>query len=347
MKSYNTLNELIIKHGDDVREFVKSNIADVKINPNPDKITINCPYCGDNRKRYKLLINIDTGFFKCFRCGESGSLLKLFNHLGIKQEFIELISSLSNITQFNLSNLFKTAIANKHANVEDDTDKDSKIAAEFINRNGLLPIKQLPNAYKYALSRTYNNKTEVESYYADDKYIYIPIVTDEKLVSYMARLYINVDNAPRYIIHPILKNVTQIGFYDEVISNISTNSIYITEGYFDSLAINHAMSNYVSICTFGKGKIISVIEAMHEVFPNNTKIYLTFDSPVKDKDIIKQNISFGKKIIKYFPNLYIIELPDLDPSDVLAQQGSLALRGILTDCAIPFLKYLVKHSLKF
>lgn len=335
---------VISKHIDAVRDFTLHNIPECKTNPaKPYKIAIQCPFCGDSRKRYKLVINLDDGYYKCFRCGRTGSLLGIYNEFGVRNEFINLLSSISNVNQFSLVSLLRTAHVNsKTTNIEKETSNE---ANEFIQNNGLLPIKKLKTAYDYAMSRTYNNAVEVDSYYADDKYIYVPIVVDDTIVSFMARLYLDVEKCPRYIIHNVVKDSKLIGFYDEVLSNIASNSIYITEGYFDSLAINYAMSNYVSVCTFGKSKILSVIDELNKVLSNNTKIYLTFDSEVKDKNIVKENIKYGKEIIKKFPNLYIVELPDEDPADILRHKGPLELNRIINDRAIAYIKYKIKHTI--
>ena len=345
MKQYQ-IDQIITENLDKIKEFCLTHITNYKINPTrPYKVATVCPFCHDQRKRYKLVINLDDGFYKCFRCGKSGSLLGIFTTFGVRNEFIAFLSKISGKNQYNITALFKNAIAKKHNNESEEVSDNDALSRKFIADKQLFPINDLQIAYKYALSRVYNDKSEVDTYYADDRYIYVPIITNEKIVSYMARLYVDIENAPRYILYSLDKNEKQIAFYDEVISNINTNSIYITEGYFDSYAINRAMNNYVSICAFGKGKIMSVINDMVDKFPINTTIYLTFDSQVKDKNIVKENITFGKKIIKKFPNLYIVELPDSDPAEILAKNGVTKLKKTLIDYSIPFLKYYVKHSL--
>ena len=341
----NNIYDIIKEHPDDIKQFILSNFNDAKQSNNIYKISINCPWCDDNRHRHKLTINIDYGgTFKCFRCGKTGSLYHLCKEIGCEKYFSQLISELSNVSLVNIQNIFKHDNNIVISNNEENNIQNKNI--EFIKKYGLINIKQLPDAYKYALKRVYNNKSEVDKYLADDKYIYIPIITNNKLVSYLSRLYIDVDTLPRYLIHPILKDELNIGFFDDVVSNTSSNSIYITEGYFDSYAINYAMGSAMSICTFGKGKSVNVIQELAKYFPIDTKIYLTLDSANKDKDIIKNNISYGKKIQKTFQNLFIVELPNSDPADILANEGSMRLFNILKDYTIPFVKYAVKYVFK-
>ena len=57
----------------------------------------------------------------------------------------------------------------------------------------------MPMAYEYALSRVFNNEDEIANYLVDDLYIYIPIINNDKIVSYLGRRYIELPTIPRYI----------------------------------------------------------------------------------------------------------------------------------------------------
>lgn len=347
--SYSKIASIISANYKEIGDFLLSNIPDAKLGSiSEEKIAINCPWCDDNRHRHKVLINLDYGgTFKCFRCGESGSLFKLLKEFRLNKEFNALLSSLTNISSFDLSNLTKSSfVEDVIAPIEVEDEQDKRVR-QFIHDKGLLPIEALDKAYKYALSRVYNNEEEAKSYLCDEKYIYMPIIVNNKIRAFQSRLYIDDGSSPRYVINTLDKSTQLVAFIDDVLSNFTTNEMYITEGYFDSFAINYAMSNYVSICAFGKGKVGGICETLSENFSSNMKVYLTLDSVEKDKDIIISNIKCGKKISKYFPNLYIIELPEEDPADILKNSGPMKLKKILKDNAIPFLKYAIKNSLKF
>jgi hypothetical protein len=345
--NFNNIYDTIKEHPSEIKDFIVSNFSDTKSSVNIYKISINCPWCDDNRHRHKLVINIDYGgTFKCFRCGKTGSLYHLCKEIGCEKQFSQLVSSISNISLINIQNVFKHNINDDINKTIINNDENENKVNDFINSRGLIKAKQLSDAYKYSLERVYNNKDEANKYFADNKYIYIPIITNRKTVSFVGRLYID-DNLPRYIIHPIEKEELNIGFFDDVISNVYTDSIYITEGYFDSYAINYAIGNAVSICAFGKGKVISVIKELAKYFSPDTKIYLTLDSAKKDKDIIKNNIMYGKKIQKTFQNLFVVELPDSDPADILKNNGTIFLKETLQNYSIPFIKYMIKYAFKF
>jgi len=336
-----SLIKLFTNHIDEIQQFIVKEFKDVRFSNRRGRISVNCPFCGDSRHRHKLAINIDWGNYKCFRCGRSGSFIKLFREIGIYEKFSELLTAITDISAFNFQLLCKSNAATiENVDKSQDDDNVNLVAKSFITKRGLMPISRLSIAKSYALSRTYNNLNEIEAYLADDKYIYIPITANDEIVAYVSRLYVNLENLPKYMIHTLNDRVPLIGFFDEVTNNLTTNSIYITEGYFDAYAINYAMSNYVSICTFGKAKQSSILN-IAKYFTPDTKIYLTLDSAKKDPDIVSDTIRFGKILEKYFSNISVVVLDDSDPADILAIHGPLYLKEILIKNAVPFIKYRV------
>lgn len=291
-----------------------------------------------------MIINLDWGNYKCYRCEEQGTINKLMKIFNLYDLFLDLVSSLNNISLYNL----KTLIRNEKTKVEDLTAPDINsnqdlIVKEFVREHNLKPIDTIKEARDYALSRVYNNVNEIDNYMTDDKYIYAPIIMDDLIVAYMGRLYIKNKKFGRYNMKTIRRDKPLIGFYDDVINNMATNSIYLTEGYFDSFAINYAMSNYVSMCMFGKNKGKSIADFIAGKFPSNTKIYITFDSKKKDNEIYNANRLLGQHLIKYFPNVNIIELSNEDPSDILDKYGVFKLQQELTK-ATPYFKYAIMNS---
>jgi len=339
--------KLINDNIDKVREFIFTNIPAENIRHTSytyrDKITIKCPYCGDTRNKFKLIINLDWCNFKCFRCGETGSIVKLFKDLNIYQQFSELLAGFYSLSNFDISTLFKSAAATTYREISNDST--SKEINAFIKNNGLISVNKLPTAREYALRRAFFNQDEIESYLADDKYIYVPIVIFDKIAAYMARRYIDTDSIPKYIIHTFNKSVPLIGFLDEVVSNMSSSDLCVTEGYYDSYAINYAMTNYVSVCTFGKNKVES-IKRVVKYFPENTSVYITLDSVAKDPDIVRDVCKMGDELGKYFTNVYVVSLDEGDPADIVEKHGSVYLKSCLEKSVIPYVKYKVLYTLK-
>lgn len=332
------LNNLIKKNLPEISDFFLKNINDIKKSNKKDKLEMICPFCHDRKTRYKLTINLDWGNFKCFRCGESGTLFKLLKQFGLVSEFFTLINSLTTLSAFDIKYIFKNNSVEHIHDDDEDTENSIKVK-NFIKSKGLIKISKIPDAYNYAKERVFNNENELDNYLVDDKYIYIPIIQNEQIISYLGRRYIELKNIPRYNFNVIEPDITMIGFLDDVVENMSSNKLYITEGYFDAYAINHTFANYVSICTFGTSKYNTTISSLANYLPRNTNVYLALDSPKKDNKISEVNIKFGKELIKYFSNVYVCTLEDGDPADILKEKGSIELRTQLEKNIIPFAKY--------
>lgn len=337
-------NKIILNNVNDIKQFITSNISDCKVDKSPYKILINCPYCDKGKHKHKMIINLDWGNYRCYKCEEHGSISKLMKIFNLYDKFLDLLTSLNDISIYNIKTMLRNNNAEQETlEVKVDEISNDNIVKNFITQNNMVSINEIKEAKKYALKRVYNNANEIENYMADKNYIYIPIIMDDLIVAYMGRLYNKKDNYARYNMKVVRKSPCLIGFYDEVINNMSTNSIYLTEGYFDSYAINYAMGNYVSMCMFGKNKGKSVVNFISDKFPSNTKIYITLDSKKKDNDIYTSNRILGEHLIKYFPSVNIIELSDEDPSDILDKYGVFKLKEELSK-STPYLKYAIMNS---
>ena len=336
---FSGLTSILSKHTVELARFFISNLFNSKLEKD-NKISSPCPYCNKSTNKHKLLINLDWGNFKCFRCGESGSLIKLARDIGCGEEFLSLLSSITNVNSFNLQTLFRSNSAKLSISDKIELEfkqKNNEEIKEFIHSKSLLPITKMPQAKKYALKRVFNNLAEIESYLADEKYIYIPIINEHQVVAYLARLYQQIE-CPRYIMHPIINNYVTLGFFDEIINNMSNNCLYITEGYFDAYAINFALSNFVATCTFGKTKIGS-IRKISKYLTTSAKIMIVLDSVKADLNIVNDIIKFGNTLSKSFENIYVIQLPYGDPAEYVEKNGSIALKEVLKTNSIPFTKY--------
>lgn len=343
MKYKQTTFDRILKGNKfEISNYLLSHIDGLRNSPTKDdKIELDCPYCADSkRKRFKMMINLDWGGrVKCYRCGKSVSIFTLAKKLGFYNDFVTFLQSLTTYNILDLKNIIRSN------NIINNVDEDNNVentALKFVKEHELLTIDKLKIAYNYALSRVYNNKEEVEKYFADEKYIYIPITFNDEVITFIARIYNDDGHSLRYKIYNINNKVQPIGFIDDVIDNFSINELYITEGYFDAYAINYSMGNYVSIASMGKGKVDGIISVLSKYFPVNTKIYLTLDSIKKDKNIYENNIDFGTKLNKVFESVYIVNLPDGDPADILAQKGPVYLKRCLLNNSISLLKYKIR-----
>lgn len=335
------INQIIKDNEDKIRLFLSENLS-IKNGPSEKKLLCNCPNCNGP---FKVTMNLDWGNCYCHKCSSSWTFYSFFKDLNLSNEFIELIKELTNLTNYDIySKLINSVV---HTNIP----KEIKTSGfhKFIKDYGLFPIKKMKIAYNYALQRTKNNKEEVSKYYADEKYIYIPIIIEGEIKSFLCRSYLNINGSQRYknISSQVSKEYDLInikhlmGFQDEVFSNINNNNIYIAEGYFDSYSINASFKDYVSICLFGKSMVKSIFDDIKSKISPLKNIIIVLDSAKKDKDITENIIKLGKLFSSNYPNLYVSQLNNGDPNEIYLTSGSKILKQSIEDNKINFLQYML------
>lgn len=325
-------------------EFYKSKL-NIKTSPKPDKLRINCPYCPIDYKHpngdtdFHLVLNLDWGIGKCFHCGEAKSIFSILKHLDIYNDYIYLLKDLTDFSYYDLQTLLKKEII--------VTDSSSRVSAnkafEYIKANGLELLDKNYKAREYALSRTRNNETEIASYYSDQDYLYIPITKDKNIVAFIARKYSDNSKKPRYKYIKIDEASNPVGFIDEVEENLSGDTVYISEGYFDALAINSSFGDYRAIAVFSKSNISKAIDNLYAIVASDTRIVIALDSPNKDLEIFSSIDQFYKKLKNYFQNISICILPDNDLSYIFTEYGPKELIKQLKEYTISSSDYIKKR----
>ena len=185
----NSIKDIVKNNEERVKQFINESLT-TKNGPTTEKILTNCPRCGGP---FKVTINLDWSNCYCHKCSTSWTLYNFFKEIGSASSFIELLEELTNLSNYDI---FSRIIV---SNVHDVTSKQKESGFhKFIKDYGLFPISKLKIPYQYALSRTRNDKQEVSKYYADEKFIYIPITLDGDIKSFLCRSYINLDGSQRY-----------------------------------------------------------------------------------------------------------------------------------------------------
>lgn len=342
----NSIKDIVKNNEERVKQFINESLT-TKNGPTTEKILTNCPRCGGP---FKVTINLDWSNCYCHKCSTSWTLYNFFKEIGSASSFIELLEELTNLSNYDI---FSRIIV---SNVHDVTSKQKESGFhKFIKDYGLFPISKLKIPYQYALSRTRNDKQEVSKYYADEKFIYIPITLDGDIKSFLCRSYINLDGSQRYknISGSIsseydLINIKHLmGFQDEVFSNIYSDTIYIAEGYFDSYSINAAFKDYVSICLFGKSLVNGIFEQIQNKISQHKKIVIVLDSAKKDKEIASSIIKLGKLFMKYYSNIYVSQLQSGDPNEIYTKLGKIVLKTEIRENMIPFIHFLLSYPVNY
>lgn len=328
-----SMNQLVMHNLPSVTRFFRTNF-DIKPSSRAEKLSVNCPYCSTPDTKYHMVINLDWGVVKCFRCGMTAPITAFLRRDRKLYSYYRLLSELSNVPFHDIQ------ILSRRSNIEyqkEHTDEKDQ-SDEFIKDRGLIPIERMRNAYNYALSRT-QNKLEVSTYYADERYIYIPVYMNDKVVAFIARCYIDASRYARYMFHKIV-NVTPIAFLDDVKDNNHISNIYVTEGYFDALAVNSCYNTSCAIAIFGKSDVQESINTLKKNIDQDKQLTLLLDSPRKDPLVGQAIDRLYSKLAGNFDAINICLLPEGDPSSIFESKGSAALSSAISNNTLSYAQYL-------
>ena len=129
-------NKIILNNVNDIKQFIASNISDCKVDKSPYKILINCPYCDKGKHKHKMIINLDWGNYRCYKCEEQGSISKLMKIFNLYDKFLDLLASLNDISIYNI----KTMLRNNNAEQETLEVKVDEISNDNIVKNFITQI---------------------------------------------------------------------------------------------------------------------------------------------------------------------------------------------------------------
>ena len=334
-----TLNKLVMKNLAKVRNFFINEVH-AKSSPKPEKLSMNCPFCERVDTNHHLVINLDWGVVKCFRCGIATSIFSFLKKVGKLDDYIDFLKDISDLSTYEIQLMAKSEYIRTQKKAETIVDPSTK----YIKDNHLIPAEKIREALRYAATRTRKNVDEISTYYADDKYLYIPIFRNRTVVSFIARCYIEGLGIPRYKVVNFTDK-TPIGFLDEVEENVSSNTIYITEGYFDAFSINTSMRNHCSLALLSKSKRQDTIAELCEAFPPETHFIITLDSAEKDEEIYTAIDRLYNNLKGYFENISICLLDSGDPNSIFMEEGPSALVKKLQENVISAGEYLKRRLL--
>lgn len=244
-----------------------------------------CILCGDSAKsKYKkrgwILLKDNTYFYYCHNCGHSQQLINF-----LKQHFHHLyLDYFKNVLFKKEVSEVKQVITEKIELEELDIVKISDLSSEhfarqyLINRN--IPFKYFDNLYYTANYAALIKEKIGKEINAADNRIVIPIYnTKKKIVGVQGRAL--KKRGIRYV--TILFNENELNVCGLERVNAS-KTIYVTEGYFDSLFLPNAISmNSASVN----------LDELAKIAPRNNFIFV-FDNEKRNREINNRVI----KIIK-------------------------------------------------
>lgn len=283
-----------------------------KIDHKKNHIEARCPFCGDSKTKLKVRrLHIDfyppynTYVFKCFRCGESGNIFRLYSyvHNCTYEQAKQILSSKKYDPEEAKNRVQGSKIdAGKDNNIEVDKDID----LDFENECFSLSYIPKSNYEKNIVKKLHEFKTERKIPDSFPLYIahsgrykgriIIPIYINNKMVYFQGRA-IYEEIYPKYLNPETEKS--------KIILNIDNfdpdKYIIITEGIIDA----YMVENNQGTCVIGGYVDMHFI---NNLLPYTNKgVIIALDNPKIDnnsystlKKLVYENINRYKEKINFF-----------------------------------------------
>lgn len=246
----------------------------------------NCPYCNDTK--HHLQISPDFTWARCFRCGTSVPIQKLFTQLGLSVELLPKARAIATAVKP------KTVVAQAL----------ETISKPFTTCANAIMYAKKRNVYAYALLHKW--RIGMLDAYIDR--LIIPIYMNTKCVGYTGRHL--AGGSPRYLTSPGFRTDTVWFNWNSIYGK---QNIVIVEGLFDAISVQQALPFVGSIACLGK-EVSSVKAGMLEaIHPYEVTIML--DASEKDTEINTSIHKMSGKLINGY-RLSVATLSHGDPNSV-------------------------------
>lgn len=251
-----------------------------------------CPICNDYKDRGGFVLDSDEIVYHCFNCGYDAKyavgetyitkkMNRVLESFGIDKELID------KATSYYFFNKTKTKASNKNT---DEISYPKKIELPKSFRPLILSNNE--NTFdevfcEYIKSRSLN--IDAGYYISDDPlyfgYLIIPYKRFNNFIYWQGRNILD-DDSPRYINHNISKD--NILFNFDLLTSHDLHRIYVAEGVFDSLCLQH---NVIGLCGSSLcDNKIKILKACKK------EIVFVIDSDISGLTLGKKALSNGFKI---------------------------------------------------
>ncbi len=287
----------------DIVNMLTSNSESSKLTKS--ELIIRCPYCGDSSHKSKhhlyLKLFSDNGIFPfyCFKCGTSGSAIKLIKDMNLYNYEISI-----KLIPKSFENKFKEINYNSYENLANRKQSEDKLS--YVKKR--LGITEIPEYIRRTIITNYTKTPNISTGMVEllNKY-YVGFLSFHKKRIF-SRYYYNDNNSDftRYI-NLSFDDTTD---YFMVIPNDSINplsigKIIVGEGVFTSLSGYLKLSkdlnftNSVVVAGSGKSYLKAVKYAIYNFGIPDWHIYVLVDSDVNDSFIENQFREYNDiKVIK-------------------------------------------------
>lgn len=271
--------------------LLESILGKGKINSN-NNIAFHCPFCHHQKK--KLEINILTQFYHCWTCNAAGrKLVILFRKLNVERKKIsKLIDLLDEVEYRPTKTTTDTPVLQLPAAYRplwriDKGSPEYRNAIHYLNSRNIGIYDILKYRIGYCDNGLYSGKIIIPSYDENGSLNY-----------FVARAYYEEDKF-KHKNPPASKDI--VGFELHINWNLP---IILVEGAFDAIAIKR---NVIPLF----GKTISNTLKTRIVRKGVKEIYICLD-----RDARKQAIEAADYFMANGVDVFFVDLPDKDPSDM-------------------------------
>lgn len=327
-----------------IYEFLTSKLENVKYN-NGMSFLANCIYCGISKhNKPHLGVDILKNVFHCFRCNESGNLVKLLKDLDAPKSLIKAYILALN-SEYN-KNYTQTAFE-----FEASASSDSLQELIYTGKYVLKPFQSNKICFEYIRKRLFiNSQTDLQKAlfwppgYVGCSEVYFKHLSEKRFSSFGVYTYkgskihfrIADFNIKAHTVIKVNKNLTQndsvsVFLNPSIILNedvlLDVCNIVICEGIFDCFTfalLNYNLQNifnpFAYIITHGKNRgiadIIDLLGIFEEYYSNKSKDFIVSFSFLIDLDVKKREfLGFLKKmysqIYSVYPNLNVHEVVNI------------------------------------
>lgn len=305
--------------GISVSDWVEEHFDSCEYTGNGDEVHVNCPRCGDTRKR--LYINTRKLVAHCHNCDWSPRLVKLIAYVeGITYKEAEhKIESVGyTLTTTQSTKLTERIMAILSA---DDYTPEKTVIPIPKEVVPLFPSTSLAQdkAYEYLKSRGFTKSLIqqcriVYCYLGDySGRVIIPTFYQGRLVHWIARA---IDKDAKVKEKSPLSSSFQIS-KSQVLWNLDsalkTGILILTEGIFDAIAYRD-----YGVALLGKKLYDAQLKILCKHRSEIKKIYVSLDA-----DASKDTLLVAEELASVFPDIRIIHIPKEldDPNNTLVQKG--------------------------
>jgi len=214
-----------------IQQFIEEHLENISIRGN--HLYSMCPVCGKEANHFN--INLETGLWHCFKCGQSGNFPQLVKHLTgryISNDKLEKEYT-SGLSLSKLQEIFEEKQKKPVVEIGDWTENTCEIDAE-----GRIP--KLARKYLESRNITVNLAKELQMRVGlSGKYmsrVLIPVIERGKVLNFVARTFVN--NEKRYSgphkNEPYVNKGELLWNYDNVKPG---EDLILVEGIFDAIPL--------------------------------------------------------------------------------------------------------------